>query len=65
MIAEHGHADDDGRRRAYEAGIAVFGKWGAKYPYESGQKSSVDVLDKSLETLLALNSKGNGCCSKP
>ena len=58
VIARHGHVDDAERLRAYEAGIAVFGKWGAKYAYDSGQKTSVNVLDESLETLLALNSKG-------
>ena len=58
VIAQHGHSDNAARRRAYDAGIAVFGKWGAKYPYDSGQQTSVSVLDESLETLLALNSKG-------
>ena len=58
VIAKHGHVDVAAQRRAYEAGIAVFGKWGNRYPYESGQNASVDVLDESLERLLALNSKG-------
>jgi Zn-dependent protease with chaperone function len=58
VIAKHGQADNDKQRRAYAAGVAVFGKWGSRYPYESGQKASVGVLDESLEMLLALNSKG-------
>ena len=58
VIATHGHADNDGRQRAFAAGTAVFGDWGGKFSYSADHKHSVTVLDQSLEILLALNGKG-------
>lgn len=58
VIARHGHADEAGGRRAFAAGIEIFGQWGREFEYDAGHKDSVAVLDKSLETLLALNGKG-------
>ncbi len=58
VIARHGHTDDAERRRAYAAGISVFGKWGRDFAYEADHKYSVAVLDRSLEMLLSLNGDG-------
>jgi uncharacterized tellurite resistance protein B-like protein len=58
VIATHGHADDDERRRAFAAGTAMFGNWGRKFSYGAEHKHSVTVLDQSLEILLALNGEG-------
>ncbi|MDH3336935.1 MAG: M48 family metallopeptidase [Gammaproteobacteria bacterium] len=55
VIARHGHTDDAERRRAYAAGISVFGKWGRDFTYEADHEYSVAVLDKSLEMLLSLD----------
>jgi len=58
VVATYGHADDAVRKRAFEAGIAVFGDWGRKYAYETDTTYSVAMLDESLDRLLALNSEG-------
>ncbi len=58
VVARHGHDDTDEQRRAFEAGLAFFGKWGSNYRFEADHDYSVAVLDRSLETLLALNGDG-------
>jgi hypothetical protein len=46
------------RKRAFQAGVAVFGKWGQRYTFETDRKYTVDILDQSLDMLLALNGEG-------
>ena len=58
VIAHHGHDNVAERQRAFEAGIATFGKWGSRYAFDAGYVFSIPALDRSLETLLALNGDG-------
>jgi len=58
VIARHGHDNEDERKRAFDAGVGTFGKWGDKLTYAADDEYSVAVLDRSLEILLALNGEG-------
>jgi Zn-dependent protease with chaperone function len=58
LVAHHGHEDTNERRRAFETGIATFGKWGSQYSFDPAYAFSIPTLDKSLEILLALNGEG-------
>jgi Zn-dependent protease with chaperone function len=58
VIARHGHTTEAEQKQAFEAGIALFGNWGANFAFEADHGYSVAVLDKSLELLLALNGDG-------
>jgi Zn-dependent protease with chaperone function len=58
VVASYGHVDDMERKRAFQAGVAVFGKWGQRYTFETDRKYTVDILDQSLDMLLALNGEG-------
>jgi Zn-dependent protease with chaperone function len=58
VIARHGSADAAARQRAFDAGIAVFGHWGSRYAFEPHDDDTVEVLDRSLDTLLSLNGDG-------
>ncbi len=58
VVAHCGHDNPDEHRRAFEAGLATFGKWGSKYAFEPAYTFSIPALDRSLETLLALNGDG-------
>ncbi len=58
IVARYGHTDDASRQRAFAAGVAKFGTWGQKFSHESDENYTVRTLDRSLETLLALNSDG-------
>ena len=58
VVAHSGHEDSRIRQRAFEAGVTTFGKWGSRYAFDPGFSVSIPALDKSLETLLALNGDG-------
>ena len=58
VVAHSGHEDSGMRQRAFEAGVTTFGKWGSRYAFDPGFSVSIPALDKSLETLLALNGDG-------
>ena len=58
LVAHYGHDDTRERKRAFEAGIATFGKWGGKYQFDRSYAFDIPTLDKSLETLLTLNGDG-------
>jgi hypothetical protein len=58
IVAKHGHEDAAQQERAFNAGVAVFGKWGSKFTFKGDHDVSVTALDKSLELLLALNGEG-------
>jgi len=58
IIAKHGHEDSGEAKRAFDAGVASFGKWGSQFDFDSDSVASVTVLDQSLDILLALNSDG-------
>lgn len=58
VIAKHGHDDPGEAKRAFDAGVASFGKWGGQFAFDDDSGTSVAVLDQSLDRLLALNSEG-------
>ncbi len=58
ILARQGNADADSARRAFDAGIGVFGHWGGRYAYEPHDKDTVQTLDRSLDILLSLNGDG-------
>jgi Zn-dependent protease with chaperone function len=58
IVARHGHADEQEQEQAFRAGAASFGKWGRQYEFAADHGYSVEILDRSLETLLALNGEG-------
>jgi Zn-dependent protease with chaperone function len=58
IVARHGHADIEDQKQAFRTGAASFGKWGDKFEFETNHDYSIQVLDKSLEVLLALNGEG-------
>jgi Zn-dependent protease with chaperone function len=58
IIAKHGHEDPGEAKRAFDAGVASFGKWGSQFDFNGDSGASVTVLDQSLDILLALNNDG-------
>lgn len=58
ILAEYGHDSDSERRAAYNAGIETLGPWAQDVPYAPDRDSTIDVLNRSLDVLLGLNSKG-------
>ena len=58
ILADHGHDSDQGRIAAFAAGIATLGPWAHGAKYESDRECSVARLNRSLDVLLGLNSKG-------
>ncbi|MGB5577274.1 MAG: M48 family metallopeptidase, partial [Woeseiaceae bacterium] len=58
VLANHGNKTDEQRNAAFLAGRATLGAWGQHYEFQSDQGVTVTVLDRSLDVLLGLNSKG-------
>ena len=58
IVARHGHDDIGAQEQAFRAGANAFGKWGSKFEFEADHDYSIQVLDHSLEVLLALNGEG-------
>lgn len=58
IVARHGHADIEEQKQAFRAGATLFGEWGGKFDFEANHDYSIQVLDESLEVLLALNGAG-------
>ncbi|MEQ9563619.1 MAG: hypothetical protein RLN69_13960, partial [Woeseiaceae bacterium] len=58
ILANQGNDDPGAAERAYRAGIAAFGSWADEITAKTGQLLTVGDLDRSLDTLAALNSKG-------
>ena len=58
VVARQGNSEAASQQRAFDAGIAVFGHWGSRYAYEPHDNDTVQVLDRSLDTLLSLNGDG-------
>jgi len=58
VLADYGHDDDARSELAFEAGKARFGKWSGDHTYSSREHYSLATLDRSLDILAALNSKG-------
>lgn len=58
IVAYYGHRSDADREAAFNDGLATFGKWARQESYNHDRKTTVAVLDHSLDILLGLNSKG-------
>ena len=58
IVAYYGHQSDADREAAFNDGLATFGKWARQENYNHDRKTTVAVLDHSLDVLLGLNSKG-------
>jgi Zn-dependent protease with chaperone function len=58
VLADQGNADRDAADQAYREGLKAFGEWADKLSAEVSPQSTVAILDKSLDTLAGLNSKG-------
>ncbi len=57
-ISDYGHDNDDERVAAFRAGTATLGKWAQQLVYKSDRQTSIAKLDRSLDILLGLNTKG-------
>ncbi|MGI9238262.1 MAG: M48 family metallopeptidase, partial [Woeseiaceae bacterium] len=59
VLANYGHESDGSGESAFRAGLATLGPWAQRYSYQADpQDYTVSVLDRSLDVLLGLNSKG-------
>ena len=58
IVAHYGHAIESDGEAAFRAGLKRFGKWGESCAYDVERKPSTTALDKSLDTLVALNGEG-------
>ena len=58
VLANHGNETEGQREAAFRAGRATLGMWAQNQEYQSDQSYTVTVLDRSLDVLLGLNSKG-------
>lgn len=59
VLASYGHASPQASEKAFKAGIATLGPWATQYDYAADDESyTVAVLDRSMDVLLGLNSKG-------
>ena len=57
MVSKYGHPDAAEREAAYRAGAKMLGDWAQQDGVRPSGEVSVDDLDRSLDTLLALNGK--------
>ena len=58
IIADYGHQSDSEREAAFQDGLATLGDWAQQTDYRHDRKTTVAVLDHSLDVLLGLNNKG-------
>lgn len=58
ILADYGHDSAAEREAAFKSGIATLGSWAHAAKYESDRKTTISLLNSSLDTLLGLNSKG-------
>ncbi len=58
ILADYGNDNDAEREAAFAAGIARLGPWAQGETYQSNRDDTVAILDRSLDVLLGLNSKG-------
>ena len=55
IVSQHGHPDADEREAAYRAGATALGDWAMRDDVRPEAEVTVADLDRSLDTLLALN----------
>jgi hypothetical protein len=58
IIADYGHDADSERIAAFENGAKTLGTWAHGEQYRSVRENTVTKLNRSLDILLGLNSKG-------
>lgn len=59
ILASYGHDTEHSSEKAFRAGVATLGSWATQYNYAADDGSyTVATLDKSMDILLGLNSKG-------
>ncbi len=58
IVAYYGHQSDTDREAAFNDGRATLGKWAQQENYNHDSKTTVAVLNHSLDILLGLNGKG-------
>jgi Zn-dependent protease with chaperone function len=58
VLADHGHDDEKQKRAAFRAGVDSLGEWARGFEYSSKHERTVPVLDRRLDVLQRLNSKG-------
>ncbi len=58
ILADYGHDSDAKRSAALQAGIATLGPWAQQHEYQSDRDLTVTALNRNLDVLLGLNSKG-------
>ncbi len=58
IIADYGHQSDSEREAAFQDGLATLGDWAQQTDYRHDRKTTVAILDHSLDVLLGLNNKG-------
>ena len=58
IVAEQGNTDEQGRERAFAAGLRVFGDWAGKLEVDADGSNTVARLDGALDVLGGLNSAG-------
>jgi Zn-dependent protease with chaperone function len=58
VLADYGHEDEAHRRAAFESGLNSLGDWAKGFEFSSDRKHTVALLNRGLDLLLRLNSKG-------
>lgn len=60
IVADRGNHTDEDRQRAFEHGVSVFGDWAgdSTLEHKNGGRPGAEELEKSLDVLERLNSKG-------
>jgi Zn-dependent protease with chaperone function len=58
VLADYGHDNEEQQRAAFKAGIDTLGGWAEEYPFSPDRARTLSVLDRGLDVLLGLNSKG-------
>ena len=58
VVADYGHQDAASSAQAFEAGKAYLGKWAGEHKYQSKERYTLRSLERSLDLLTGLNSKG-------
>jgi Zn-dependent protease with chaperone function len=58
VLADYGHDDEAKQRAAFKAGVGSLGDWAKEFEFASDRMRTVPVLDRGLDVLLGLNSRG-------
>lgn len=58
VVADQGNLDPEAKNAAFEAGVALFGRWADDYKDSPGTGDTVETLDNALDILRSMNSAG-------